>query len=182
MSRIRIFSRAQRCSSPISYPLRSCVYLRCDKGIAAASTCCLQESHVTLVCHVKPPLFFSLIANPGQTQCILFILVPSKLSLSLVRVSFSNDVGTALRSHPHLVDTTSLDIDTIAHSVCLLLGTFLLWISHCELSFADQMRRQASVGVWTVVGVPVANNQPFVSALGLCSQADLRAIGPGEHV
>ena len=182
MSRIRIFSRAQRCSSPISYPLRSCVYLSCDKGIAAASTCCLQESHVTLVCHVKPPLFFSLIANPGQTQCILFILVPSKLSLSLVRVSFSNDVGTALRSHPHLVDTTSLDIDTIAHSVCLLLGTFLLWISHCELSFADQMRRQASVGVWTVVGVPVANNQPFVSALGLCSQADLRAIGPGEHV
>ena len=76
MSRPRLFSRAQRLSSPISYPLRSCAY---DKGIAAASTCCLQESHVTLVCHVKPPLFFSLIANLGQTQCILFILVPSKL-------------------------------------------------------------------------------------------------------
>ena len=81
--------------------------------------------------------------------------------------------------------TASLDIDTITHGVCFLLGIFLLGIRDGQLSFEDQVRGQASVRVWRVMGVPVAK----VSALCLGSEAmflgreaDLRAISPGEHV
>jgi hypothetical protein len=66
------------------------------------------------------------------------------------------------------MDTASLDIESIAHGVCLLLGIFLLRICNRELSFEDQMRGQASMGVRAVVGVPVAKRQPCVSAARLC--------------
>jgi hypothetical protein len=55
------------------------------------------------------------------------------------------------------VDTASLDVNSIAHAVCFLLGVFLLGIGNRELSFEDQMGRQESVRVRAVVGVPVAN-------------------------
>jgi hypothetical protein len=84
-----------------------------------------------------------------------------------IRISFSNDVCTALGPHPHLVDTASLDVDSIAHGICFLLSIFVLGISNRELSFQDQMRGQACVGVGRIVGVPVAK----VSALCLGSGA-----------
>ena len=76
------------------------------------------------------------------------------------RISFSNDVCIPLGSHPDLVYTSSLDVDTITHGVCLLFGVFLLGIRDGQLSFENQVRGQASVRVWRVVGVPVASVSP----------------------
>lgn len=97
-----------------------------------------------------------------------------------IRISFSNDVCTALRSHPDLVDATSLDIDTITHAVCLLLGFFLLGIRDRQLPFENQVRGQASVGVGTVVGVPVARNISPVSRRRGC--VSRQTYGPSVQV
>ena len=79
------------------------------------------------------------------------------------RVSFSNDVCTPLRSHPYLVYSTSLNVDSITHGVCLLLGIFLFRINNRKLSSEDQMGGQTLVGVRAVVRVPVAKSVSPVS-------------------
>ena len=79
----------------------------------------------------------------------------------LIFVSFSNDVGTALCANPNLVYLSSVNVDPLTYAVCFLLRVFLLRIGNCKLPLENQMGRQAAVGVWSVVGISVAN----VSAL-----------------
>jgi hypothetical protein len=69
------------------------------------------------------------------------------------RISFPNDVCTAFRSHPDFVHATSIHVNSITHTVCLLLRISLLRIGNRKLSFEDQMRGQALVRVRAVMGV-----------------------------
>lgn len=70
--------------------------------------------------------------------------------------SFSNDHCTALIADPNLMRHPGANVDAVSNAICLLLGILFFRMRDCQLSFGDQMCCQASVGVWTVVGVPVA--------------------------
>lgn len=54
------------------------------------------------------------------------------------------------------MNPSSLDIDSLTHSICLLLGIRLLGIGDGQLALGDQVGSQASVGVWAVMVVSVA--------------------------
>jgi hypothetical protein len=48
-------------------------------------------------------------------------------------------------------------INPLTNAICLLLRIFLLRVCDGQFAFEDQMRGEASVGVWAVVGISVAN-------------------------
>jgi hypothetical protein len=77
------------------------------------------------------------------------------------------------------VNTTSLDVDSIAHGIGLLLRIFLLRIRDRQLPFENQMGGKASVGVWTVVGVSVAKVSPVSRRGGYVSR---QTYGPSVQV
>ena len=75
-----------------------------------------------------------------------------------------------------------LDINTITHSVRLLLGFLVLGENDRQLAFEDEVSGETSVSVWGIMGIAMADCQPRVlrghsfSRVQDSCKADLRAI------
>jgi hypothetical protein len=65
-----------------------------------------------------------------------------------------------------------VNIDSIALTIRDFLGSLVLWVSNGETSFENQVRRETSVRVGAIMGIPVAkvvnpNNDQLFSKLSV---------------
>jgi hypothetical protein len=82
------------------------------------------------------------------------------LALSLFRrgpgyVLFPDHIGATFFAHPDLMDSASLNIDSITNAICFLLCVLFFWVDNCEFALEDQMGSETSVRVRAVVGIAV---------------------------
>ena len=135
-------------------------------------------------------------------HCRYLILAALHLYLFLFLTSpfqflFSNNVLAPLVPHPNFMYPAGLNIQSTAHAESLPTRLLVLRIRDRKITAADQMGRQAVVGVRSVVCVSIpAPPPPFLSALGSFQRKcigekkgdqsiggeGVRAIGPCEDV
>jgi hypothetical protein len=92
----------------------------------------------------------------------LYIVVHRSVSSSS---SFPDDIGTSLRTHPHLMHLLSIDIDSRSRAKGFLLGLLVLGIRDCQVSLRDEMCGQSVVSVWRVVSVSAMQSGKLSSSL-----------------
>ena len=70
--------------------------------------------------------------------------------------SLSDDISATSTAHPNLVKSVRINIDPCAPSERLLCRLLVFGICNGELAVEDQMRSQATMAVWRVMGVSVS--------------------------
>lgn len=78
-------------------------------------------------------------------------------------VSFTNHIGTAFLPYPDFVNTASINIHPVPCREGGLRGVLVLGVRDCKFAVNDQMRRQAAVGMRSIMGI--ASRYACMSAL-----------------
>lgn len=86
-----------------------------------------------------------------------FFFRPSWLHLrefGIMLSSLSNHISTSLITHPHLVQTPSINVDPRSRPKSFLLRLFVIWVGDGQLAVENEVRCESTMGMWRVVGVP----------------------------
>lgn len=84
-------------------------------------------------------------------------IFPFRLSLVFLTMTvlLADDIGTPLGADPNLVPAVGLDVEAVSDRERLPCRTRVVRICDCQSTAQDEVRREAMVGVGTIMSVPV---------------------------
>lgn len=95
--------------------------------------------------------------------------------------SFTNNICTAITSHPYFVEPASIDINSVSHGKGHFLGTLIIRVCDGQLPSQDEMGGETRMGMRTVMSIAAATSA-FSPAWTRHKRQDIRSIGPGKDM